>query len=120
MTASADIITHVKPDVLGVPIQSVAVRTLDQLKGEEEGEDLSKTYIADKDGFVEMVFVIEAEKVVAKQVVTGIQSDEYIEIESGLSRQQEIVTGSYRAISRDLVNGQTVNVNNDPKPKGEG
>jgi len=120
MTASADIITHVKPDVLGVPIQSVAVRTLDQLKGEDEGEDLSKTYVADKDGFVEMVFVIEAEKVVAKQVVTGIQSDEYIEIESGLSGQQEIVTGSYRAISRDLVNGQTVKVNNDPKPKGEG
>jgi len=120
MTASADIITHVKPDVLGVPIQSVAVRTLDQLKGEEEGEDLSTTYVADKDGFVEMVFVIEAEMVVAKQVITGIQSDEYIEIESGLSRQQEIVTGSYRAISRDLVNGQTVKVNNDPKPKGEG
>jgi len=120
MTASADIITHVKPDVLGVPIQSVAVRTLDQLKGEDEVEDLSKTYVADKDGFVEMVFVIEAEKVVAKQVVTGIQSDEYIEIESGLSGQQEIVTGSYRAISRDLVNGQTVKVNNDPKPKGEG
>ncbi len=120
MTASADIITHVKPDVLGVPIQSVAVRTLDQLKGEDEVEDLSKTYVADKDGFVEMVFVIEAEKVVAKQVVTGIQSDEYIEIESGLSGQQEIVTGSYRAISRDLVNGQAVKVNNDPKPKGEG
>mgnify|MGYP000444472104 FL=1 len=120
MTASADIITHVKPAVLGVPIQSVAVRTLEQLKGEEEGEDLSKSYVADKDGFVEMVFVIEAEKVVAKQVITGIQSDEFIEIESGLSRQQEIVTGSYRAISRDLINGQAVRVNNDPKPKGEG
>lgn len=120
MTASADIITHVKPAVLGVPIQSVAVRTLEQLKGEREGEDLSKMYVADKDGFVEMVFVLEAETVVAKQVKTGIQSDEFIEIESGLSAQQQIVTGSYRAISRDLVNGQIVRVNNEPPRKGEG
>ncbi len=120
MTASADIITHVKDGVLGVPLQSVAVRTLDQLKAEEGADAISETYTPNKDGFVEMVFVLNGDKVLAKQVKTGIQSDDYIEVESGLKGQDQIVTGSYRAISRDLVNGQAVKVNNNPQVKAEG
>ena len=49
----------------------------------------------------------------AKQVKTGIQSDELIEILEGLREGEEIVTGSYRAISRDLENGGEVTVDND-------
>jgi hypothetical protein len=46
-----------------VPIQSVAVRTVDQLtmKGEERKE-AEKRYQADKDGFVEIVFCIDADR----------------------------------------------------------
>jgi HlyD family secretion protein len=47
---------------------------------------------------------------------TGIQSDELIEILDGLKEGDEVVTGSYRAISRDLVNGAVVTVNNEAKP----
>jgi HlyD family secretion protein len=119
MTASADIITDVKSGVIGIPLQSVAVRTPDQLEAEEGAEAITETYTADKDGFVEMVFVLDGERVIAKQVETGIQSDDYIEIESGIGPQQQIVTGSYRAISRDLVNGQKVSVNNDPQRAAE-
>ncbi len=119
MTASADIITDVKPSVVGIPLQSVAVRTPDQLKAEEGADAISETYTPDKDGFVEMVFVLDGDRVIAKQVETGIQSDDYIEIAAGISQQQEIVTGSYRAISRDLLNGQTVSVNNDPQRASE-
>jgi HlyD family secretion protein len=85
MTASADIITKTNEAALSVPLQSVAVRTVDQLamKGEKR-VDAEKRYKADKDGFVEIVFVVENGKAVAKQVETGIQSDELIEVLKGL------------------------------------
>jgi HlyD family secretion protein len=116
MTASADISTQTRTDVVGVPVQSVAVRTIDQLT--REGEDIAdaeKRFTADEDGFVEIVFVIEGEgTAVARQVKTGIQSDDMIEIVSGIDIGDQVITGSYRAISADLKNGQTVSVNNEP------
>jgi HlyD family secretion protein len=115
MTASADIFAKTKERALSVPIQSVAVRTLDQLTREGESrEDAEKLYTPDRDGFVEIVFCIEGDTAVAKQVTTGIQSDNLIEILSGLGENEQVVTGSYRAISKDLVNGAEVTVNNDP------
>jgi HlyD family secretion protein len=115
MTASADVSTETKSEVVGVPIQSVAVRTIDQLTLEgEEVSDAEKRFTADDDGFVEIVFCIEDDgSVIARQVKTGIQSDEMIEIVSGVDADEEVVTGSYRAISTDLQNGAQVSVNND-------
>jgi HlyD family secretion protein len=118
MTASADIITNTNENALSVPIQSVAVRTVDQLlKKGESRKDAEAHYAADKDGFVEIVFCIEAGRAVARQVKTGIQSDELIEILEGLKEGDEIVTGSYRAISRDLENGALVGINNEKTPE---
>jgi HlyD family secretion protein len=42
-----------------------------------------------------------------------------IEIQSGIEAGEEVVTGSYRAISTDLQNGAQVNVNNTPGGKAE-
>ena len=115
MTASADVSTMTKTDVIGVPIQSVAVRTIDQLTLEgEEVSEAEERFTADDDGFVEIVFCVEEDgRVVARQVETGIQSDDMIEIISGVEEDEEVVTGSYRAISSDLGNGDQVVVNND-------
>ncbi|MDH3273363.1 MAG: efflux RND transporter periplasmic adaptor subunit [Gammaproteobacteria bacterium] len=115
MTASADVSTMTKTDVIGVPIQSVAVRTIDQLTLEgEEVSEAEKRFTADDDGFVEIVFCVEEDgRVIARQVETGIQSDDMIEIISGVEENEEVVTGSYRAISADLGNGEEVVVNND-------
>lgn len=116
MTASADISTQTRTDVVGVPIQSVAVRTIDQLT--LEGEDVAaaeKRFTADDDGFVEIVFVVEKDgQVRARQVETGIQSDDLIEVIGGVEEGEDVVTGSYRAISSDLQNGAQVQVNNSP------
>lgn len=111
MTASADIVTDIRDNAISIPIQCVTVRTIEQLK--EGDEDAETRFTADADGFVEIVFVIEAGKAVARAVKTGIQSDELIEVTEGLSEGEEVVSGSYRAISRDLVNGAAVEVNND-------
>jgi HlyD family secretion protein len=119
MTASADIITKTNDSALSVPLQSVAVRTMDQLttKGEKR-EDAEKRYQADEDGFVEIVFCIDGGRAVARQVETGIQSDELIEILDGLAEGDEIVSGSYRAISRDLENGSVVTIGKGPGEPG--
>ncbi|MCH7637323.1 MAG: efflux RND transporter periplasmic adaptor subunit [Proteobacteria bacterium] len=121
MTASADVSTETKVDVVGIPIQSVAVRTIDQLTLEGETvEEAEKRFTADDDGFVEIVFMVEDDgSVVARQVETGIQSDDIIEILSGVDANEEVVTGSYRAISTDLQNGAQVDVNNDPNGKSD-
>ena len=115
MTASADVITRTEDSTLSVPIQSVAVRTVDQLaKKGEKREDAAKRYKPDKDGFVEMVFCVEAGKAIARQVKTGIQSEELIQIVEGIQEGDEIVTGSYRAISKDLENGAGVIISKTP------
>ena len=121
MTASADVSTMTKTDVIGVPIQSVAVRTIDQLTLEgEEVSEAEERFTADDDGFVEIVFCVEEDgRVVAKQVETGIQSDDMIEIVSGVEENEEVVTGSYRAISSDLGNGEQVVINNDGDEKSD-
>jgi HlyD family secretion protein len=122
MTASAEIITKTEERALSIPIQSVAVRTVDQLamKGEKR-EDAEKRYRADKDGFAEIVFCVEAGKAVARQVKTGIQSETRIQVLEGLKAGDEVVTGSYRAISKDLVNGATITISKEPvkEPGGE-
>jgi HlyD family secretion protein len=121
MTASADIVTDTKESTLSVPIQSVTVRTLEQLKAGKKGkeaDDAVAAFKADDDGFVQIVFTLEDETAVARQVETGIQGENLIEITAGLERGTTVISGSYRAISRDLVTGAKVKVNNEPE-KGD-
>jgi len=106
MTASANIITAIRDDALSVPIQSVTVRTAAQLSAHQT--DKKQPFQADKDGFVELVFVKKGDHVIAQPVKTGIQSNDLIEILSGLKVNDTIVSGNYRAISRDLTNGDQV------------
>src|SRR6478735_116705 len=104
MTASADIVTATEDKAVSVPIQSVTVRTPDQL-----GKD-GKNYKPGKDVFVELVFVVKDGKAYAKQVTTGIQSNDLIELKSGATEGDQVVSGSYRAISRDLGNDMAVKI----------
>jgi HlyD family secretion protein len=116
MTASAEIVTETRENVLAVPIQSVAVRTPDQLaeKESEEGDATpGEEFEADKDGFVEIVWLVKDGKAVARQVETGIQSETHIQILGGLEEGEEVVVGNYRAISKDLENGSEVVIKSD-------
>jgi HlyD family secretion protein len=119
MTATSEIITDTRTEVLCVPIQSVAVRTLEQLKKVEPApsgdtayaeESPDEIFVPDKEGFVEIVFVVKDGIAHAKQVKTGIQSETHIEIVDGISEGEEVVIGNYRAISKDLQNGSKVRI----------
>jgi len=114
MTSSADIVTETRENTLVVPIQSVAVRTLEQLANTGSDTDSAETpkYTTDKDGFVQVVFAVNESSVNATQVVTGIQSETHIEIVEGLNEMDEIVTGNYRAISQLLQNNSKIIVEN--------
>jgi len=120
MTASVEIVTDTRDDPLAVPIQCVAVRTPEQLGREsspaDDGEEAESTdgWVADKDGFVEIVFVVENDEAQARQVTTGIQSETHIEIVDGLAEGDQVVVGSYRAISRELRHGSLVTVGQGP------
>jgi len=124
MTASSDIVTEVKENTLVVPIQCVAVRTMDQLQsapanveGQATAQDSTSQkkpeYTADKDGFVQIVFVVNHDEVNAVQVKTGIQSETHIEVLEGISEEEEIVTGNYRAISQILQNNTKIKIENE-------
>jgi HlyD family secretion protein len=110
MTASAEIVTEVCEDCVSVPIQTVAVRTLEQLGAEEGKEGEEPRFTPDREGFVEVVWVVADGRAQARQVKTGIQSETHIEIVTGLAVDEQVVTGSYRAISRDLKDGSQVTV----------
>jgi HlyD family secretion protein len=113
MTAAADITTETRDSTLSVPIQCVTVRTLDQLEEDQKKAGETADFKADKDGFVQLLFVLQDGKAMARQVATGIQSDNLIEVTSGLKPGETVISGSYRAISRDLRHGAAVRVNNE-------
>jgi HlyD family secretion protein len=114
MTASAEIVTEVCDDCLSVPIQSVAVRTLEQLGvGAEAEAEEEPRFDPDSEGFVEVVWIVAEGRAEARQVNTGIQSETYIEILDGIDDGEQVVIGNFRAISRDLEDGSMVTIGGD-------
>ncbi|MBN2764447.1 MAG: efflux RND transporter periplasmic adaptor subunit [Bacteroidales bacterium] len=102
MSASVDIVTDSKTDILTVPLQAVT-RQADTLQQADSVNRLS-----DADEYKEVVFVYENQKVKMTTVKTGIQDITYIEILSGLSEGQEIVTAPYHIITKKLKDGSSV------------
>ncbi|MEM0939043.1 MAG: efflux RND transporter periplasmic adaptor subunit [Bacteroidota bacterium] len=104
MTASVDIITEVKKNVLTAPLASVTTRTENQETEEEETivNDLQEEEVK------EVVFVVQDGKAVKQEVTTGISDFEQIEILTGLEEGTEIVSGPFLAVSKRLEDGDRV------------
>lgn len=111
MSCTADIQTETVSDVLAVPIQSVTIRSKTPEKPVEEGEEVVERKSNGKnDKPKEIVFIVADGKAKAVEVTTGISDADYIEIKSGLKGGEDVVSGSYRAISRELQDGSKVRV----------
>ncbi|BDQ02052.1 MAG: RND transporter [Ignavibacterium sp.] len=111
MSCTADIQTETVSDVLAVPIQSVTIRSKTPEKAMEEGEEVVERKSNGKnDKPKEIVFIVADGKAKAVEVTTGISDADYIEIKSGLKGGEDVVSGSYRAISRELQDGSKVRV----------
>ena len=57
-----------------------------------------------------VVFVKQGDKVRMQKVETGIADNTYIEVKTGVKAGEEVVSGSYTAISRKLKDGAKVQI----------
>ena len=103
MSATVDIQTETKYDILTIPIQAVTTR-LDTI-----GQEQSDLVVADKDPDV-VVFKVIDDYVMSQIVETGIQDNNYIEILSGLSLEDDVVIAPYNAISRKLADSSIIEI----------
>lgn len=137
MSANADVETETVANVVAVPIQSVTVRsregakTIDELAGDREkkanelkGEGAAavvdekqqrRSEREDREKLQRVVFVRDGAKVRMVPVTTGIADTNHMEIKSGLKEGDEVVSGSFVAITRLLKDGAKVVVDNPPK-----
>ncbi len=115
MTATVDVITEKREEILGVPISAIVVKSdtvakkrkkKKDLKREKDKPDTNKT--ASKEAAFECVFVKEGEKARLRIVTTGIQDDSNIEIISGLRSGEVVITGPYNTVTKILENGDLV------------
>jgi HlyD family secretion protein len=109
LSATADIVTSVRNDVLSIPIIAVTVRERGSIEALPQ-EDPAAQAAADSaraTGDVEGVFVIRDGKAHFIPVQVGISGREHFEVISGVSDQDSVIAGPYEAI-RSLKHGDPV------------
>ncbi|GGF07889.1 efflux RND transporter periplasmic adaptor subunit [Hymenobacter cavernae] len=114
MTASVDIITDRKSQVLSVPLASVTTRSDSAATkaAKPEGGGPAPTAASDKPApkveVQEVVFVVRNGKAMMVPVKTGISDFANIEIRSGLQADEQVVSGPFRAVAKTLKDGGAV------------
>lgn len=99
MSATVDIKTKTKKDILTLPVPAVTSREYDD---EEKNKNSS-------DGDVRtVVFQYQGDSVILKEVGVGIQDDEFIEITDGVKENDEIIVAPYQAVASELKQGTKV------------
>jgi HlyD family secretion protein len=137
MSATVDVATAYRDSTLSVSLQCVAVRdkkegkavelkekpqpkSSRQLAAEARTGTTDSSRMTARDNLQEGVFLMAADSAVWKPVRTGISSDRYIEIKSGLAAGDTIINGPYRVLAKDLTNGDKVKIKKDmPMKKGQ-
>jgi HlyD family secretion protein len=103
MSVTAEIETRSRKGVLAVPIQSVTTR-LPVGGAPKPTEGKASEPVKP----IEVVFAPEGDHVKMLPVKTGISDSDFFEIVSGLNEGQQIISGGYKAISKDLEDGKKV------------
>lgn len=124
MTATVDIITKRKENILAVPISSVIVKADTSATAkpvvqnpEENGNANQKAPQSDKK--FECVFVKVGDKAKIRVIKTGIQDDTNIEVSSGLKKGDVVIVGPYTTVTKDLNSGDLVSVKSGEEKKTE-
>jgi HlyD family secretion protein len=149
MSATVDIVTETKADAVAVPIQALTARQPLPPPAEEDSTAGGSGKKPNNPGVLavplaqtkaeEVVFVVKAPQISdttknitkslfkpqigptaeQRKVKIGISSDTHFEIIEGLNEGEEIVTGPYKVISKDLKNGSMLKITNIQNEKGE-
>ena len=141
MSVTAEIETRSRTNALTVPIPSVTTRppkpagstnavagaTNKTEKGAEKNAAGSQTNYVSGDRKnkeaakpIEVVFVMDGDHAKMVPVKIGISDDSYWEVTEGLQEGQEVVSGPFRAISRDLEDGKKIRKGPPPSEKPGG
>jgi HlyD family secretion protein len=125
MSVTAEIETRSRTNVLSVPIQSVTTRLpkgkdgkpiatnapsrsgTQAASGEKKTNEMAKP--------IEVVFLVDGGKAKMVPVKSGISDENYSEIIEGLREEQEVISGGYKAISRDLEDGKKIKIGEPEK-----
>src|SRR5205809_4436828 len=135
LSCTADVETNMVKDAVAVPMQSVTIRTGDTNLSPEEIEkkkqktaqqdkgDNSADYVNERqekatqkeehEKIAKVVFLKKGSKAQMVKVTTGISDDTYMEIKSGVQPGDEVISGSYSAISRKLKDGAKVKIDKE-------
>ncbi|SHF70840.1 HlyD family secretion protein [Flavobacterium fluvii] len=109
MTATVDIITKTRANILAVPISSVVVKSdTTAVKGFEVEDKDEKKAAPKSEKKLECVFVKVGDKAKIRIIKTGIQDDTNIEVLTGLKKGDVVITGPYSTVSKDLNSGDKV------------
>ena len=109
MTATVDIITKTRANVLAVPISSVVVKSdTTAVKGFKVEDEDEKKAAPKSEKKLECVFVKVGDKAKIRIIKTGIQDDTNIEVLTGLKKGDVVITGPYSTVSKDLNSGDKV------------
>jgi HlyD family secretion protein len=130
LSCTADIETNVVKDAVAVPMQAVTIRTGESNLSPEEIEKKKQKIAArdkgdnnaeftnqkqekaaqkeEREKLAKVVFLKKGSKAQLVKVTTGISDDTYMEIKTGVQPGDEVISGSYSAISRKLKDGAKV------------
>jgi HlyD family secretion protein len=130
LSCTADIETNIVKDAVAVPMQAVTIRTGESNLSPEEIEkrklksaardkgDNNADYVnerqekaaqkEEREKLSKVVFLKKSGKAQSVKVTTGISDDTFMEIKSGVQPGDEVISGSYSAISRKLKDGAKV------------
>lgn len=127
LSTTAKITTATRSNALAVPIQSLTLRSKEQI--EEQNNPPGSVHAAPpaakevaskakKDDDVQGVFVIRNKKAMFVPVTTGITGTTDIEVLDGLREGDEVITGSYKVL-RTIRPGSSVKIDNTVPKKEE-
>jgi HlyD family secretion protein len=105
MTATVDIITNKKENIIGIPISSIVIKT--DTSSTKSKKIVKETISSNTEKF-ECVFVKIGDVAKLRVITTGIQDDSNIEITSGLNEDDEVITGPYNTVTKILKSGDKV------------
>lgn len=135
LSCTAEIQTNEVKDVVAVPMQAVTIRTGDSNLSPEEIEKKKKKVAQrdkgdnnaefvneraekaaqkeEREKLAKVVFLKKGNKAQVVKVTTGISDDTYTEVKSGIQPGDEVISGSYSAISRKLKESAKVTLDKE-------
>ncbi|NND88861.1 MAG: HlyD family efflux transporter periplasmic adaptor subunit, partial [Flavobacteriaceae bacterium] len=113
MTATVDIITNKRKDIIGVPISAIVIKS--------DTTDATRVQRRDTESLndekFECVYVKNGNEAKLRVVTTGIQDDTNIQVLTGLKEGDVVITGPYTLVTKTLKSGDKVELKSEEPVK---